>query len=286
MGEIVSTPAPRRRSGKAARRRRQRVGVLELNRLPGGIAHPLLAAGLPAVALLDATAMYRAARHPADATEIAVSRKAATLGAATASTARIENADFAARPAALTAAIEGPARLAGAEEVIVEFAPDLGDNTALRRIDGDLDAGRRATRCGSPSPARGTGSGSAGLTAPSGSMTGSRAACRPFSMAKPSPGWARPIVTLEACIGSAPLTAVHRHCRPVPSARPTWHALGSAARHASGQCPGPRRRRDRFAPDLEDCARSGLRSVAVRSCRSAEAAAPRRRILVLRRVGR
>jgi len=133
MGEIISTP---RLGADLARRLEgvKRIGVVELNRLPGGIARPLLD-GLPGIKLEDATAMFRSVRHPADAAEIAISRKAAAL-ARTSLDAAFAAGDYA-RSGALTAAIEGPARLAGAEEVLVELAPDLGDSAALRRIDGD-----------------------------------------------------------------------------------------------------------------------------------------------------
>ena len=134
MGDIVSTPRlgadlAKRLAGKT------RIGVVELNRLPGGIAQPLID-GLSGAMLEDATAMYRGVRHPADATEIALSRQAATLARKS-----LEDAFRAGpykRSGALTAAIEGPARLAGAEEVMIELALDLTENTVLRRIDGDF----------------------------------------------------------------------------------------------------------------------------------------------------
>ena len=143
MGDIISTP---RLGADLAKRLggAKRIGVVELNRLPGGIARPLLD-GLPGVQLEDATTMFRSVRHPADAIERAISCKAATL-AQDSLEAALAAGDYA-RSGALTAAIEGPARLAGAEEVIVELAPDLSDNAILRRIDGDLPlADRYAVR--------------------------------------------------------------------------------------------------------------------------------------------
>jgi len=133
MGDIVSTP---RLGADLAKRLKgvKRIGVLELNRLPGGIAGPLLA-GLPDVKLEDATAMFRSVRHPADAAELALTRKAARLARASLDTALA--ADDCKRSGTLTAAIEGPARLAGAEEVLVELAPDLADSDVLCRIDED-----------------------------------------------------------------------------------------------------------------------------------------------------
>lgn len=139
MGAVVSTP---RLGADLAKRLdgAKRIGVVELNRLPGGIARPLLD-GLPGVKLADATAMFRAVRHPADEAERTLSRKAATLAQTSLGDA-LAAGDYA-RSGALTAAIEGPARLAGAEEVLVELAPDLADSDALRRINGDVPLGPR-----------------------------------------------------------------------------------------------------------------------------------------------
>lgn len=143
MGDIISTP---RLGADLAKRLNgaKRIGVVELSRLPGGIARPLLD-GLPGVALEDATAMFRSVRHPADETERALTRKAAALARRSLDVALALGGYT--RSGALTAALEGPARLAGAEEVIIELAPDLSDNAALRRIDGDLPlADRYAVR--------------------------------------------------------------------------------------------------------------------------------------------
>jgi hypothetical protein len=139
MGEIISTP----RLGVDLAKRlegEKRIGVLELNRLPGGIARPLID-GLDGATLEDSTAMYRSVRHPADEAEVSVTRKAAALARSCIEDALSANSYT--HTGALTAAIEGPARLAGAEEVIVEFASDLADNSALRRIDGNLLLGDR-----------------------------------------------------------------------------------------------------------------------------------------------
>lgn len=139
MGEIVSTP---RLGADLAKRLdgAKRIGVVEFDRLPGGVARPLVD-GLPDAALTDATALFRSVRHPADAAEIAISRKAAAL-ARTALAGALEKGGYDGT-GPLTAAIEGPARLAGAEEVIVELAPDLAADTALRRLDGDFALGGR-----------------------------------------------------------------------------------------------------------------------------------------------
>jgi hypothetical protein len=203
MGEIVSTPRP----GADLAKRLQgskRVGVLELNKLPGGIAHPLLA-GLPGVELVDATDTYRSVRHPADPTEIAISRKAATL-ARDCLDGAYENADYA-QTGPLTAAIEGPARLAGAEEVIVEFAADLEQNAALRRIDGNLDLGARyALRVSLAYKGHWVRIGRTyGTERLDDWVAGSLTAILDGETVS---GLGTPDVTVEACMGSAPLTAV------------------------------------------------------------------------------
>lgn len=203
MGEIVSTP---RLGADLAKRLEgsKRVGVLELNKLPGGIAHPLLAE-LPGVELVDATALYRGVRHPADATEIALSRKAATL-ARDCLNGAYENAAYT-QTGPLTAAIEGPARLAGAEEVIVEFVPDLGENTALRRLDGSFDLGNRyALRLSLAYKGHWIRVGrTIGAGQPDDAIADNLAA---ILNGETVPGPGAPDVILEACTGSFPLTAV------------------------------------------------------------------------------
>ncbi len=134
IGEIVSTGDIGAGAAKhIAARGVTRVGVVELSKLPGGIGRPL-AAGLGGAALVDATSLFAAIRHPADETEIAVSRRAAQI------TAAALDAALATPPAtadALIAAIENDARLNAAEEVIVNVAPDLARDTRLARIEGD-----------------------------------------------------------------------------------------------------------------------------------------------------
>lgn len=203
MGDIVSTPRP---GADLAKRLEgsKRIGVLELNKLPGGIAHPLVA-GLPDAELVDATEMYRAVRHPADATEIAISRKAATL-ARDCLDGAYENADYN-QTGPLTAAIEGPARLAGAEEVIVEFATDLAENKALRRLDGTFDLGDTyALRVSLAYKGHWVRIGRTyGAERLDDWVAGSLTA---ILDGETVPGLGTPDVLLEACMGSAPLTAV------------------------------------------------------------------------------
>ncbi len=144
VGEIVSTGDIGAGAARLiAARAPKRVGVVELAKLPGGIGRPL-AEGLGGAALVDASALFAAIRHPADATEIALARRAAAICAGALDAALAERPETADR---LIAAIENAARLDAAEEVIVNVAPDLARDARLARIEGDAPlAGRFAVR--------------------------------------------------------------------------------------------------------------------------------------------
>ncbi len=140
IGEIVSTGNIGDGAAKLiSARGAKRVGVVELAKLPGGIGRPL-AAGLEGTALVDASALFAAIRHPADATEIALSRRAAAIARDAMDGALAEESETA---DALIAAIEGAARLAACEEIIVNVAPDLALDARLARIEGDAALGER-----------------------------------------------------------------------------------------------------------------------------------------------
>ena len=114
-----------------------RVGVVDADRLPRGLADPFRA-NLKNVALDDATDLYTAARAPADAPEIALTRRAAAIADAAIDEARTGGFD---RAAPLIAAVEGTARRAAAEEVQIAIAPDLAQDTTFRRLEGDAVLG-------------------------------------------------------------------------------------------------------------------------------------------------
>jgi hypothetical protein len=135
MGDIVSTPRLGADLGERLKPA-TRIGVVELDRLPGGIAGPLCAAH-PKIALTDGTDLFRAIRNPADEAEIAQSRRAAAL----AFRALHEMGDGAANT--LISRIEAAARLEGAEEVLIEVAPDLEADATLRRAEGEIELADR-----------------------------------------------------------------------------------------------------------------------------------------------
>ena len=114
----------------------QRIGIVGMDSLPWSVANPLFSA-MPADKLVDASAMFAALRQPGDSYEHALFDKAASIAA---------NA-FQAVPAQaqkvseVTAAIEASARLAGAEELLMRFAPDLSKSVVLQRMEGDASLG-------------------------------------------------------------------------------------------------------------------------------------------------
>ncbi len=113
------------------------IGVVELDALPWTVAEPLLASHEKRLA--DASSLLASIRQPADDTEIRLAQRAADM----ALKALGSIPPGAERASQVLAAIEGSARLDGAEEVLVHVAPDLAAGTALRRLEGDVTLGRR-----------------------------------------------------------------------------------------------------------------------------------------------
>src|SRR5215470_11015718 len=129
IGSIENTPQPAAAIGRrltAADVRR--VGVLELDLFPAAQAAALTATD--AVALEDATDLFRTVRMRVDAAEIALVRRANELARQC-----LETVDRGGDARAMMADIEARARLAGAEEVFVGIAPDLARSTAFLRSD-------------------------------------------------------------------------------------------------------------------------------------------------------
>jgi Xaa-Pro aminopeptidase len=114
----------------------ERVGIVAMDSLPWAVAEPLFSANAEG-RLVDASAMFAALRQPGDRQEHALSDRAAQMACDA----------FEAAPSRPTkvsevaAAIEASARLAGAEEVLLRFAPDLGRGAVLQRMEGDATLG-------------------------------------------------------------------------------------------------------------------------------------------------
>lgn len=113
------------------------LGVLELTRLPGGIATPLSAA-LDGTGLIDASDLFRSIRHPADDAELAVSERAGDMARQA-----FDAIGTPSSTAPLVAAMDGTVRGMGAEEVHVMIAPNLNEDTRLIRPEGNLPLGER-----------------------------------------------------------------------------------------------------------------------------------------------
>jgi len=131
VSEIVNTPKPgtligeRLNSDPSIRR----VGVLEFDTLPSGLADDLAAAA-PAVEWVDGTALFSGLRRTVDDAERGLLAKADAIAAAALREAENGKASDAGTLAGL---VEQHARLAGAEEVYIAVAPDLDHDRRLNR---------------------------------------------------------------------------------------------------------------------------------------------------------
>ncbi|MBM3529816.1 MAG: hypothetical protein FJX62_17160 [Alphaproteobacteria bacterium] len=141
ISEIANSPKPgaligQRLAGDAAMRR---VGVLELDTLPTGLADDLAAAA-PAAEWHDATALFAGLRRTVDDVE----RKLFLRADAIAQEAlRQAEANAATDAATLSGLVEQNARLAGAEEAYIAIAPDLAADRRFNRISRALPLGAR-----------------------------------------------------------------------------------------------------------------------------------------------
>jgi hypothetical protein len=130
LSEIVNTPKPgalmgeRLKAGGA-----NRIGVLEFDTLPSGLADDM-AAGAPSAEWIDGTALFTSLRREADEAEQRLLAKADAIAVAALKEAETGKAKDAGTLAGL---IEQNARLAGAEEAYIAVAPDLVADRRLNR---------------------------------------------------------------------------------------------------------------------------------------------------------
>jgi hypothetical protein len=141
VGELVAAPKPGAQAAELLGSKLEaqtRVGVIGLDTLPWTTAEPLIAVGW-GPRLVDATDAYILARHPSDDAEHGMARTAQAIAehAIAAIPASAQHASE------VISAMDGAARLAGAEEVLPRIAPDLERGTSLLRIEGDSDLGMR-----------------------------------------------------------------------------------------------------------------------------------------------
>jgi hypothetical protein len=140
ISEIANTPKPGTLVGqRLAGGKARRVGVLEIDTLPSGLADDLAAAA-PAVEWRDGTAVFAGLRRAVDDTERGLLARADAIAAGAlreAETGHVPDA------AALSGLIEKNARLAGAEEAYIAIAPDLAADRRFNRISQPVPLGAR-----------------------------------------------------------------------------------------------------------------------------------------------
>jgi hypothetical protein len=135
VSEIVNTPKPGGAVGRQlAAGGCRRVGVLELDRLPGGLYDEIVGAA-PSVELVDASAAFATLRRRIDGAERGLIARADAL--AVAALAQV-HADRAVDAGAVAGLVEKQARLQGAEEAYIAVAPDLVADRRMIRVSGPL----------------------------------------------------------------------------------------------------------------------------------------------------
>jgi hypothetical protein len=144
LSEIVNTPKPGAAVGaRLAADGCRRVGVLELDRLPGGLYDEITGAA-PTVALTDGSAAFASLRRRIDPAERGLLAHADAL--AVSALAQVDP-DQTADAGAVAGLVEKQARLRGAEEAYIAVAADLAADRRMIRVSGPLLlAGRFALR--------------------------------------------------------------------------------------------------------------------------------------------
>jgi hypothetical protein len=140
VSEIVNTPRPGAAVGlRLAAEQCRRVGVLELDRLPGGLYDEIMGAA-PGIELIDASAAFAQVRRRIDAAERTLIARADAIARAA-----LGEIDAASPTDAGTVAgaVEKHARLAGAEEAYIAVAADLDRDPRMLRVCGPLPLGPR-----------------------------------------------------------------------------------------------------------------------------------------------
>jgi hypothetical protein len=133
LSEIVNTPRPGGAVGaRLAADGCRRVGVLELDRLPGGL-YDEIAGAAPTVELIDGSATFASLRQRIDDAERGLIARADALAVAALAQVDPERATDAGAVAGL---VEKQARLQGAEEAYIAVAPDLAADRRMIRVSG------------------------------------------------------------------------------------------------------------------------------------------------------
>jgi hypothetical protein len=140
VSQIVNTPKPGAAIGqRLAQNGCRRVGVLELDRLPGGL-YDEIAGAAPAAELVDGSAAFAMLRRRIDGAQRGLIARADAL--AIAALAQVDP-DNAADAGAVAGLVEKQARLQGAEEAYIAVAPDLAADRRMIRASGPLPLAER-----------------------------------------------------------------------------------------------------------------------------------------------
>jgi hypothetical protein len=135
--EVAHSPQPGRLIGdRLAALGAKTIGVVELDRLPGGLIDEIGTVA-KAVELTDASALFGAVRSVPDAAEAGLARQADAIAVAAFAAAPSKPA----RVGDVTEALELGVRNAGAEECYVATAPDLASDVRLSRVKGGMPLG-------------------------------------------------------------------------------------------------------------------------------------------------
>jgi hypothetical protein len=129
VSEIVNSPRPGTLIGErlASDPLIRRVGVLEFDTLPAGLADDMVAAA-PSVEWIDGSALFAELRRTIDDAEHGLLVQADAIAVAALASAKAGDTGT------LSGQIEKHARLAGAEEIYVAVAPDLAADRRLNRM--------------------------------------------------------------------------------------------------------------------------------------------------------
>ena len=145
LSEIVNTPQPGTLIGERLAKDggAKRIGVLEYDTLPAGLADDMAAAA-PSVEWIDATALFAGLRRDVDDAERGLLARADAMAVATLSQAETGKPNDAGTLAGL---VEQHARLAGAEEAYIAVAPDLAAEPAQPHLATDAAGGSFRRAC-------------------------------------------------------------------------------------------------------------------------------------------
>jgi hypothetical protein len=140
IGDLVTSPTPGSVLGKrlAEMPNIRRVGILEIDKFPGGLYDELTAA-LPAAEFVDGTETFAKARSELDDVERRLLITADDIAKRALQTLDPRDCNL----GEAVGAVEKVTRLQGAEEVYIAIAPDLDSDRRFLRLSGERPLGRR-----------------------------------------------------------------------------------------------------------------------------------------------